>query len=387
MDEEERELTVDLYRALLGTLNDAAHMSRNHPSMKDAIRFGEQMGDRLYEKQFAKQSHNMLKEAKLVHIPPQVYADFHHEWDVRMCEEIGVEWRDPGRPSRDSKDVLLEEGKRTAAQTKRRMQAMPFPERLPFDPTYIVYGRGIGMTKMQMYYKTNMDIAKRMHDVSLIGMLLSSYGHCIEFFHGKDMASRNPNIPTLFNVVHSESGKWVGYEREANIDLTPAIANEVVEHISNAVEIRTPIKHSKRLRKSWRLQRKLVGVAKGEPPPDFYPYILRSSTNRGTSDCIVRLRSQATYRTDVIAHERLLVRRGEKPLSPKKHEYYIDNGFDVFIDEDPPLKTLRKMYVKGHELKGDDEWLAVKSVWIDEHMSNSDESLPYREKLTIARDK
>ena len=71
-------------------------------------------------------------------------------------------------------------------------------------------------------------------------------------------------------------------------------------------------------------------------------------------------------------------------MSPKRHEYYIDNGFDVFIDEDPPLKTLRKMYVKGHELKRDDEWVVVKSVWIDAHMNNNDESLPYRRKLTIA---
>jgi len=384
MDEEERELTVDLYRSLLTTLNDAVHMSRSHPAMRDAIRFGEQMEDPLRERRYAKLAHSLLKAAKLIHIPPQVYAGFHHEWDVRLCEEIDVEWRAPTQLRRVPTDALIEEGRRTAEQTRRRMRAMPFPDRLPFDSTYIVYGRGLEVTEMQLYYKTNMDMAKRMSDVSLIGMLLSSSGHCIEFFHGRDMSSRNPNIPLLFNVVHSENGKWAGYEREANIDLTPAIANEIVEHINGSVQIRTPTKHSKNLRKMWRLQRKLAGVGKGEPPPDFYPYILRSSTNRGSSDRIVRLRSQVTYRTDVIAHERLLVRRGEKPMSPKRHEYYIDNGFDVFIDEDPPLKTLRKMYVKGHELKRDDEWVVVKSVWIDAHMNNNDESLPYRRKLTIA---
>ena len=130
-------------------------------------------------------------------------------------------------------------------------------------------------------------MASRMRNVSLLGALISDLGLCVEFFIGFDTQSRHPSFPTIFNSFQrgplvpgfgndDETDCWLGPGGKGSFDLFPLILGDIVDHINGFVVL-SASKFPSEAKKLWRVGRKKFGVEKGEPPPDFYPYILRSS--------------------------------------------------------------------------------------------------------------
>jgi|7_EtaG_2_1085326.scaffolds.fasta_scaffold00554_16 hypothetical protein len=384
MNEEERDRALGIYMAMLEITHASATLSRSHPSMVDAVRFGQQMNNPSRERLFSRRLNSLIKRAKLIHIPASVYGRIYHALDVKLSEDCGIPWvRDRGRfrPS----EKLINESKAVAKHTNEVMGGVPFPERLPFGSTLLMIGPPVEVRQELLFMKLGSEAA-RMRGVLLHAILVSDCGMCVEFMSGSDMLSNEPTIPTVFNTVQSESFDWLGYNKEhPSLDLTPGIVRDVIEHVRSFVDIRIPSKATKNLKKTWRRERKLLGVGKGTPPPDFYPYILRSTLRSEGGDGPGTIAEPMSYRTDVMAHERLLVRRGPRPIPVSKYAYYVKNGFRVFSERDLTDDIKKKIYVKGHKLKDKSEWMAVKGVWIKQHMNSNDEALPYRQKLTVVK--
>ena len=327
--------------------------------------------------EFTRHLYAMLRRARLVHIPLEVYATLYHHNDVRLTVEAGYPWSPPD-PSKADPYIV----QRVSDVTKQAMAELPFPERLPFDCVYFAFGGGIELTREQLRIKTGGERARSLRGAVLIALLLGSHGVCVEFLAGHHVEQGS----MIFAVCHRTWGEdlWLpSTEPGVPQDLAPFMATSLVEHVNSFVELSVSTPHSKQHRKDWRRGRKKLGVNKGEPPPEFYPYKLRSTLHRetdgGGGDGIVR-----TYRTDVRGHERLLVRRGDLPLPLRKREYYRTQGFKIFETEPPPPELREKLRVKGHPSKLRHEWMVVKSIWIDPHLNSNDESLPYVKRLNVA---
>jgi hypothetical protein len=379
-----------MYLAVVETMRICMkHASVSDP---DGFDFGGRLSTDKRQRDFGRYLWTMLKRSKLIAIPPELYTSFHHKWDRAIVEELGYTWRPPnfkGRPA------PKEEVRRTIDHTRAKTLATPFPERLPFDVVYLAFGgSGVGLTSLQVMNKAGHSVASRMRNVSLLGALISDLGLCVEFFIGFDTQSRHPSFPTIFNSFQrgplvpgfgndDETDCWLGPGGKGSFDLFPLILGDIVDHINGFVVL-SASKFPSEAKKLWRVDRKKFGVEKGEPPPDFYPYILRSSIHTESVSDVERPRHPMSYRTDVRGHYRLLVRRGPKPMEPRKWAYYVKGEFKVYIDDIPPPEMREKMRVKGHPSKRPDEWMAVKAVWIDSHMSSNDMDLPYRRRLTIA---
>jgi len=327
--------------------------------------------------EFTQHLYAMLRRARLVHIPFEVYATLYRQNDVRLTLEAGYPWSPPD-PSKADPYIV----QRVSDVTKQAMSELPFPERLPFDCVYFAFGSGIQLTREQTLIKTGAERARSLRGAALIALLLGSHGICVEFLHGIHVEHGD----MIFAVCHRTWGEdfWLpSTEPGVPQDLAPFMAVDLVKHVNSFVELSVSTPHSKQHRKEWRRGRKKLGVNKGEPPPEFYPYKLRSTLHRETDgdggDGIVR-----TYRTDVRGHERLLVRRGDLPLPLRKREYYRTQGFKIFETEPPPPELREKLRVKGHPSKLRHEWMVVKSIWIDPHLNSNDESLPYVKRLNVA---
>ena len=381
--------------AYLGVVETMLHcMKTATMSDPDGFQFGGRLESDEEQRDYSRNIWMLLKRAKLIAIPPEMYARLYHKWDRAIVEEAGYSWRPPNF---SGKPAPKEEAEEILRLTKSKTLATPFPERLPFDVVYLAYGLGVGQTPFQLMNKTNLTVANRMRNVVLLGTLVSSMGICIDFFIGTDTQSSHPNVPTIFNSFQrgpkskwepwtgtTDGVGWLGPDGTGTFDLLPFILSDIIDHINGFVDLSVS-RLPKLGRKQWRVERKRFGVEKGEPPPDFYPYVLRSSVHHESVGDVERPRASASYRTDVRGHPRLLVRKGARPMKPEMWSYYTKNGFKVYIDDSPPRGMREKMRVKGHTSKRPDEWLAVKELWIDSHMSSNNTDLPYRRRLTIAQ--
>ena len=391
MNDEERSGALALYMSMLEVVHVNGNLPRGHHKRRDSVRFGKEMEDVSRERAWSKRLHASLKEARLVQVPSPLYTRFYTQWDKRLSEDCGVPWK-PWRgflspPSRRVMDKAQLDIGRIKKHTAEEMRRVPFPERLPFSSTILVFSEPIIVPTESMLLKLGADAARRIRHIQLHAIHVTDCGICVEWMSGMDTMSENPFVPTIFNVAHSANGSWIMPETTMGMDLTPGVVSDLIGHIGGFVDIRVPSGFPKDVKRDWRLKRDRIGTRRGEPPPDFYPYILRSSVRTEGGDGPGSIREPMSYRTDVMAHERLLVRRGSLPLPPKKYEYYIKNGFKVFSDAELTDDLKKKLQVKGHRLKDRSEWMAVKSVWIKQHMNSNDESLPYRQKLTIAPEK
>ena len=385
----ESEETVSLYLAVVETMY--ACMKNPTPTKdEDTFSFGGRMKTDKEQRDFSRYLWMLLKRSKLISIPPIMYGQLHHKWDRQMCEEVGYTWRPPqykGKMAPENEALAI------MAHTKERTSSLPFPENLPFDVVYFAYGSmGAPISEFMVATKCNPETAQRMRQVRLLGTLITDLGTCVDFFIGVDTQSANPNVPTIFNSFHrgtiapgmgTSGGGWLGPHGEGTFDLLPFIINDLVDHVNSFVVLSTS-SFPKAAKKTWRKNRKKLGVSKGEPPPPYYPYILKSSTHSEDDSDFPRPREPMSYRTDVRGHRRLLVRRGPRPMEPRGWEYFVKNGFKIYIDDSPPRDLLDRMWAKGHVSKRKEEWMAVKEVWIEPHMNNNNRELPYRPKLTIA---
>jgi hypothetical protein len=357
--------------------------------------FGGKMDDTKVRRGYAKRVWTLLRSARLVAIPSRLYVESHEQWDRRLTDELGYTWVPPAMGI----NTPDEEVWATCEHTAKRARELPYPERLPFEVTYFGYGaegnNGPFIPPEQLAYRTDIATARRVRQVHLLSTLISTTGYCVDFFGGWDTQSQC-SVVFMACQHDPDEAHWIGYSAELaasqararslnqfKIDLSPFIVCDLVEHVNGFVDLRDPDGYSKEEKKDWRHRRKKTGVEKGEPPPHYYPYRLRSESHSEEGGS-ARERRDLSYRTDVRAHERLLVRRGELPIPPKKHEYYIANDFTVYQEEALPWHLKARLAAKGHSGKQTYEWMAVKRVWIKHHMNSNDESLPYRQKLTIA---
>lgn len=392
MEDEEREAVLVLYMAMLEVVHINGHLPRNHQKRRDSVRFGKAMEDASRERAWSRRLHASLKEARLIQVPASLYTETHHRWDRRLSEDCGIPWR-PWSGRRSLAEINSKKAKAEVKVLRRHtagvVSTTPFPDRLPFSSTLLTFSKPVVVPMESLMLKLGMAAARQLRHVQLHAIHVSDCGICVEWMSAMDTKSEDPMIPTFFNVAHSETGQWIGRTDDAEVpggsmDLTPCVVGDLIDHVGSFVDVRVSSGFPKDSKRGWRLGRKATGTERGEPPPDLYPYVLRSSVRTDGGDGPGKVRDPMTHRTDVMAHERLLVRRGPLPIPEKKYEYYIKNGFKVFSDTGLDGSLRRKLTIKGHALKRRDEWLVVKTIWIKQHMNSNDEALPYRRKLTIA---
>lgn len=103
--------------------------------------------------------------------------------------------------------------------------------------------------------------------------------------------------------------------------------------------------------------------------------VVREKAARKAVGAMAR-RSPLSYRHDRRGHERCRIQRGALPLDPKKAAKLEQRGYKVFTINAPDAETQRRLIERRQRPKRSDEWIAIKTTWVDPHVVG-DESLPY----------
>ena len=148
-----------------------------------------------------------------------------------------------------------------------------------------------------------------------------------------------------------------------------------------------PLRHERQEHKRRRNTMGLKG-SKHRPfhvPSPFFIIHVKDSTIQERSKAVMEGEParQLSYKTDVRGHERVFVRRGLMPMSSEDRARY--KGLDYRIYEQRQIidDDRRRLTKRGHAQKRQNEWLAVKHVWIDEHMNSNDPDLDYVPALRV----
>lgn len=109
---------------------------------------------------------------------------------------------------------------------------------------------------------------------------------------------------------------------------------------------------------------------------DVMPKSLKRSISRATRN-VVKLGHKLSYRHDRDAHERVLVRRGELPLSVEEERTLTLRGYTLYTEGQPNTNDQDRLVRRRLPLRQHGEWLALKTSWVRSTVVG-DESLPYK---------
>jgi hypothetical protein len=90
----------------------------------------------------------------------------------------------------------------------------------------------------------------------------------------------------------------------------------------------------------------------------------------------VEISREYSHRWDVRAHERVRIRRGPLPLAADVRMDLHRKGYRIFEGGELDAETRAKIEKRRVRGKSSDEWVAVLSSWVDEHVKGP-ESAPY----------
>jgi hypothetical protein len=324
---------------------------------------------------------SLIRRARVFHIDPVIYQEVYHACD-RYCTEVvsGLSFKMPkveGNYYVYDMDEPKEETEQHVNSLREASPTAPMPEKFPFEVMYLGFGPGIYLQQYQAETKF-LESGKRLPPgiarLYTIGALITSTGHVFECFK---------------IIKHDES---VGYVAEAirhpnvgfleTFDLAPWYIPKLVEFITShkmyVLEQDVPLDIKRQARKARKATKKGYHPNALWSPSPYYRLRMKDTVLREkTPNLFPQPGKPRTYRTDVVGHDRLYVRRGPLPLDDKKRAVLVAREYKIYENTMPPPETTGTMIRKGHTRKLPEEWVAVREIWIDDHMNVNDPELPY----------
>jgi hypothetical protein len=115
-------------------------------------------------------------------------------------------------------------------------------------------------------------------------------------------------------------------------------------------------------------------------PKPYYTVPLREKVivNRAARRAVygVQKRAPLAYRHDRRGHERCRIQRGPLPMAEKTRAKLEKRGYQIFTVNEVDAETSRRLIERRQRPKRTDEWLAIKTSWVDA-MVVGPEDAPY----------
>jgi hypothetical protein len=112
--------------------------------------------------------------------------------------------------------------------------------------------------------------------------------------------------------------------------------------------------------------------------------VLHTSVYR-TARRLAQYSIEFSHRFDVRGHERCKVARGKLPIDAKTEKILTRRDYKIYTTGQPPEGECKLLEARGIPLRGGNEWLAVKSFWVSEHIKGPEDK-PYVPALRVTAD-
>jgi hypothetical protein len=319
-----------------------------------------------------------LRQARVFHIDPEIYR----ACDM-YCTEVlaGLTFVPPqieGNHYVYKMNVNSEEETEHHIKTLRAASpTAPMPEQFPFEVMFLGYGPGLPLMDHQAqgkFFDQGKTLPPSVRRITVLGALITATGYVFECFKAD---FHNGEVGYICEPLRKPETGFI-----ETFDLAPWYLPKIVEFITShkmyVLEQDLSLEQRRYARKIHKNttkggRRRVLWV-----PPPYYRMRMKDTIIRDKARSLYpQAGPPRTYRTDVVGHERLYVRRGPLPLSAAKRAILLKREYKVFENMIPPPEITGAMVRKGHVRKMPDEWVAVRVIWIDEHMNVNDESLPY----------
>jgi len=296
-----------------------------------------------------------LRDARLIFIPTNTFAQVYHLVDVWTVEKVmGEKWAPPQAPLEDDKGWEYV-NKLTAAA-----QEMPFPDPLPFPVTYFGYGDGLYLSDTQMSIR-NIVPTEDVRGVKWSAHVITQEGLCAEILEG---VNEKDETMSWYHAIyrmppHLAEPRWAD-----PLTLVPWIVTglNVLVNAYRSVVIETPMGLGNR--QDFRKLGKKLRKNKPIPRP-YYKLTLKNEVVARTLGTKIRKEPSGSWslshQFDVRSHDRIRIQRGPLPLEEDVQQELLRRGYHIFEGE---LDEATQRKIGEKVVKQPDEWMAVLSTRI-----------------------
>lgn len=315
--------------------------------------------------------YNMLRQAKIFEITPEAYVELHMQVDRYVTEEIAdLPFYDP----RDGKvDVPAEESNLLYRRQIEALQALPFPEKFPFDVCWFAMTGLVALSNFQAE-------TRRLDDKSgpyvLAGILVSDDGEHHELLISQKASRRGDVVEMNLHICTHRVAEEASWQHQ--FCLAPfvlhALIDGVNDHQTTIVAQRKLSMHSQgAIRKGLGD----LGLKRPVPPP-FYTVYLRDKVIKE----VVKgwgggkLRAKYAHRFDVRGHWCFKIYRGQMPMDAEMELHLDKLRYNIFKNRPLDEVTIDALRERGQPPRGDNEWIAIKKYWKNSYVKGP-ENGPY----------
>lgn len=347
--------------------NRASVISKKDPVMGALLRTKDR-NDRevlITQQQFGAKTWGRLRNARIIEVPQKLVMQLHVQADRFTTEVIA------GMPF----EVTLEEAEKLSQEGHDHYvedindagSKIEFPKHLPFEQVFLVYPRPVLLPEAS---RTIRDTSWKDDEVYLIGHLVSFDGDVIEFLWLDSNLKRAE--PALAYHPCCAAGRW-----QSPLDLTPWIIPAIIDMVNDHKVV---VEQTFKDRFEFKKKAKKKDVRMTIPPP-YYKITLEEATIKKSAEetwrrMSLRKRHQFEHRFDVRGHERCRILRGEMPIDEKVYAKLEKRGYKIFTSGQLDLNTYRLLLQRGLATKRPNEWLAIKTSWVEAHLRGPEDK-PY----------
>lgn len=307
-----------------------------------------------------------FREARVFHIGHDAYIAVHQEADRHTTEMAGLDFHIERRA------IPKDENDRYLATFQREARLQPWPEHLPFPFMFLGYDAGVVLPLDSARARAPVGVRDALVEIQVLGHLITADGFATAFLRGTQ--------------ANGQAGFWCDDARDpehgwtrGSLELEPWTIPHLVRLINDHRTFVVETELSGAARESVTKNRVPLGLDDYAHMPKPY-YALRLQT-RTIKDVVQKQLKNPprpkSYKTDVRGHERCRIRRGPMPIDPELAIKLNKRGYKVFSTTTLDEATFKLLSERGMAYKRADEWLAVKTSWVDDFMSPADPKLPY----------
>ncbi len=338
------------------------------------------------DRKYASDSHfplywSLLRDARIFHLPETVYQELEQVFEQHMVPKLfpHVQFTDMPWNRKRGTDSIIQGCLRDHLHDV--CETAPMPANMPFSNCYIGYGLGIPMSHDDLSERLG-TYSPETQDYSmshLMGSFISDSGHAFEIYHHGWNEDGDDRVEMR---LLRDPQRW-----KRTFSCCPWLLPMLIEFINEHKTFVIESGMSKRAKSIYKNSRKSMGIKGKQPgwiPPPYYKLELRTTIREAIEHSLNPPTGKTmTYRHDVRGHERVRVRRGAKPIDTKIHKDLLQRGYTIYENVNPPNEISGKLVRRKILLKGNHEWLAIKTSWVDDHQSPSNPDLPYVPALRV----
>jgi len=298
----------------------------------------------------ARQIWGYARDARVFEIPAQVWQSLHHQREQQFMAEVAAQQI----PDDQVLDFL-----------RRIAQTQPFPEKLPFDYTYVGLGPGVLLDISLARLRLPAEQRGTVVGVNLLGYLI---------------CGPNQQVYEMLHVILKDTDYFLPLAQRYDDSwpygetLAAWLVGQMVEMINEHNTVVINHEPSKKMKDTYR---KTGKGAPGFLPKPYYTVRLKHKViDEAEEDCAGSGFGRVlAHRYDRRGHERFFIHRDTLPIDAKLEQKLLKYGYRFIVGR-PDSEDAARLAYRAIPPKRSDEWMAVKVCWIDDTVVG-DESLPY----------